>query len=221
MEKVKHFKINTQGRDFVVGDIHGCFHVLSDSLALLNFNHETDRLFAVGDLVDRGQYSEDCLEWLNLPWFHSVRGNHEQMIIDAYREDDDVCVMHSFQNGGAWFFSLLPNDRLEYVEAFERLPYLIEIETKNGLVGIVHAEASENSWEYTKAFVNMDDKYILEKCLWARSRIKSKETKPISGIHKLYVGHTPLTEVKELGNVVYIDTGAVYDDGYLTILQIN
>ncbi len=221
LNKVKHFSLNTSGRDFVVGDIHGMFSLVEEKLRELNFNENTDRLFSVGDNVDRGTESSKVLEWLAKPWFHSVRGNHCQMIIDAHRIATDERVMHSFQNGGAWWFSLLPSDRLEYVEAFESLPYLIEVETKDGLVGIVHAEVETAGWEYTKTFVNMNDKYTLEKCLWARTRIKSKETKPISGIHKLYVGHTPMEKVTELGNVVFIDTGAVYDDGYLTILQIN
>ena len=37
-------------------------------------------LFAAGDLVDRGPYSPRVLEWLEHPWFASVRGNHEQLV---------------------------------------------------------------------------------------------------------------------------------------------
>jgi serine/threonine protein phosphatase 1 len=223
MTAVKHFEKNTVGNDYVVSDVHGMFNLLQSKLDELHFNPEVDRLFCGGDSCDRGTESEKCLEWFNKPWFHSVRGNHEQMIIDAYREEDFRYTQHSLQNGGGWFFALFEQDKLAYVEAFEALPYLIEVETDSGLVGIVHAEVENNSWDHTKTFVNMNEKYTLEKCLWARTRIKSKETTPIIGLHKLYVGHTPMKEVTTLGNVIYVDTGAVYgeDGGFLTILKIN
>jgi serine/threonine protein phosphatase 1 len=146
------------------------------------------------------------------------------MIIDAYRIPNDAYTHLSFQNGGGWFFALFEQDKLEYVEAFEALPYLIEVETDDGLVGIVHAEVIDNCWETTKSKLSSDDPaYTVEKCLWARTRIKSKETTPILGLHKLYVGHTPMKEVTTLGNVIYVDTGAVYgeDGGLLTVLKIN
>ena len=78
---MKQFEPNPNGRDFVVGDIHGCWSKLTDDLKQLNFNFDTDRLFCTGDLVDRGPESHLALEWLAYPWFHSVRGNHEDMAI--------------------------------------------------------------------------------------------------------------------------------------------
>lgn len=219
---IQSFKQNTKGTDYVVGDIHGMFSLLKAKLDELGFNPEVDRLFSVGDLVDRGIESEKCLEWLSKPWFRAVRGNHEQMIIDAYREDDDRYVAHSFQNGGAWFFYLFDEDKLSYVEAFEELPYVIEVETINGLVGIVHAGSSRN-WELFKSNVALQDEHTINEAMWTRTKIKSKDTSDIVGLHKLYVGHTPMLKVTELGNVVYVDTGAVYtqDGGFLTVLRIN
>ena len=43
----KFFSKNIQGRDFVVGDIHGCFSALENLLAQVNFNPEYDRVFTV------------------------------------------------------------------------------------------------------------------------------------------------------------------------------
>jgi serine/threonine protein phosphatase 1 len=129
----KHFPINHCGRDFVVSDIHGCFDKLEEKLTEIQFNPKTDRLFCAGDMVDRGSYSEKCLDWLSKPWFHSVRGNHEQMIINAYRGSERDLAL-SIQNGGEWFNCLFKQDKLEYVEAFELLPYAISIDTKYGKI---------------------------------------------------------------------------------------
>ncbi len=46
------FSRNEIGRDFAVGDIHGCFEHLSRSLKAIDFDEGVDRLFSVGDLVD-------------------------------------------------------------------------------------------------------------------------------------------------------------------------
>ena len=80
---VHSFTMNDNGRDFVVGDIHGMFGALEGLLAEVEFNEEHDRLFSVGDLVDRGPDSNRALEWLAKPWFFACRGNHEQFVLDS------------------------------------------------------------------------------------------------------------------------------------------
>ena len=54
----------TGGRDFVAGDVHGEFEALEATLANLGFQPDRDRLFARGDLVDRGLRSADALAWM-------------------------------------------------------------------------------------------------------------------------------------------------------------
>lgn len=45
------FALNPVGRDFAMGDIHGCFTELQRGLDAIGFDAGTDRLFSVGDLV--------------------------------------------------------------------------------------------------------------------------------------------------------------------------
>ena len=73
---------NDQGRDYVVGDLHGCRQLLDQLLEFVDFSPENDRLFSVGDLIDRGSDSLGCLALLEKPWFYAVRGNHEEMLLD-------------------------------------------------------------------------------------------------------------------------------------------
>lgn len=54
---LQRFAVNQSGRDFAVGDIHGCFSKLEAALRRVGFIPEKDRLFSVGDLVDRGPES--------------------------------------------------------------------------------------------------------------------------------------------------------------------
>ncbi len=91
---------NPVGRDFVVGDLHGHFDLLEDRLRQVEFDGARDRCFSVGDLIDRGPKPVDCLLLARRPWFFPVRGNHEQMMLDAILSQTmDLW----FANGGGWF----------------------------------------------------------------------------------------------------------------------
>ena len=59
--------------------------IAHDALA---FDTARDRLFSVGDLIDRGPRSRDAIEWLTAGRFAgAVRGNHEPMMVDALRKN--------------------------------------------------------------------------------------------------------------------------------------
>lgn len=220
---IQKFDKNTAGRDFVVGDIHGCFAMLAETLDNVSFDRTKDRLFSVGDLVDRGPSSELALDWLAMPWFHAVRGNHEQMAIGVAAGRHDTVNYH--RNGGAWFLDLPDAAKLAYAEVFDSLPYFIEVQTDAGRVGIVHAEITGGSWDaFVEAFVNAGSnnkrRELEEKVLWGRERIRAGLPIKINGLHAMYVGHTPVKEATTLGNVHYIDTGAVFGR-YLTLVEIQ
>ena len=80
--QLQRFERNRIGRDFAVGDIHGCFTALQIALDAIGFSPETDRLFCAGDLVDRGPGSHLVVDWLDKPWFFSTRGNHEALVCE-------------------------------------------------------------------------------------------------------------------------------------------
>jgi serine/threonine protein phosphatase 1 len=84
----KTFLANTHGRDFIVGDIHGQLDDLIQQLKEELFDFSNDRLFALGDLIDRGMQSKECLELLQKPWFFSVIGNHEYIFSDQFSKQE-------------------------------------------------------------------------------------------------------------------------------------
>ena len=87
-----------------------------------------DRLFSVGDLVDRGPDNEAALEWLAKPWFHAVQGNHEALAITRVRGGKLDLAMYR-EAGGGWFIDLPRAEQLRFVERFEQLPIAIEVES--------------------------------------------------------------------------------------------
>lgn len=220
---VQSFKKNEKGRDFIVGDIHGCFDELRKAMESHDFDETKDRLFSVGDLVDRGPSSEECIDWIAKPWFHAVRGNHEQMAIGVAngRHDHGNYLL----NGGGWFLQLSDDRQKLIADILDTLPYAIEVEVDDGRIGIVHAEVNGYDWDMfmlglRTADSNTKRKGLAEVALWARTRISYADKQPVDGVKGVFVGHTPVTDVTLLGNVLYVDTGAVYG-GKLTMAQFH
>lgn len=211
----KSFSLNQSGRDFVVGDIHGCFSRLQAELDRINFKPESDRLFSVGDLVDRGPENEAVLAWLAKPWFHAVMGNHDDMAArwPAGNMQPDIYR----RNGGGWNIDQQHESQVAIADAMSRLPVAIEVETPGGLVGIVHADCPFESWvDFAKALndpdLNRSTKgRIADTAMWSRGRISEEDTSGVVGVRAVFVGHTPVTEPVALGNVYHIDTGAVFN----------
>lgn len=75
-------------RVIVVGDVHGCDRALERVLDLSGLRGE-DHLVFVGDLIDRGPESRQVIERIlrlrSGGLVSVVRGNHEEMFLDALR----------------------------------------------------------------------------------------------------------------------------------------
>lgn len=207
MNPIQHFSRNNAGRSLVVGDVHGCFGKLSRALDAIKFDAAVDRLFSVGDLVDRGPESDHVLDWLKQPWFHAVRGNHEQMAIDFAR--GELPPELYMRNGGGWNVCNPQHARAELAEAFNVLPIAIDVETANGLIGIVHADCPLQCWQdMREALTGPNGDSFREAMLWSRDRFDSENRDNVGGVRAVIVGHTPLVRYSSLGNTIYIDTGA-------------
>jgi serine/threonine protein phosphatase 1 len=224
----KFFPINRAGRDFVVGDIHGMFGSLEELLAKISFNPERDRVFSVGDLIDRGDQSHRVLEFLNKPWFSSVMGNHESMLLDS-RVSAHTLHNWTKYNGGAWWKQLSKKAQDEIHHKIAKLPYLFEIETAIGSIAVAHADLpAAKNWSDIVRTISADDD-LKSYILWSRQRHKTmrrtNSTSPIEGIKLAVMGHTPHKEPLRRENVFYIDTGATYINdrnlGSLTLLQVH
>ena len=229
MYSTRSFPPNKKGRDFVVGDIHGHFKLLTAALNKLGFDTDVDRIFSVGDLIDRGPDSIDILNWLEKPWFHAVRGNHEQMLIDCLSGHGDI--PRHIRNGGAWLYELQPAIQHALLKALQALPLIIEVDLSSGQpIGIVHAEAPvirrNDGWQEAKDAITgksgeRHQRQALKTALYAREKIEQNDHTPIKGIDRLYVGHSTVPNITHLGNVVYIDTGCSFSDGSLSLVDIQ
>jgi len=122
MRYVKILEENRQGRDIVIGDLHGAVTALENLLKANDFNEEVDRVICVGDLMDRGERSVDAINLLDNSWFFSVMGNHEELMIQAMYSTIDKLNWH--KNGGEWAEELSTETLVPLFEKISKLPYL-------------------------------------------------------------------------------------------------
>jgi len=225
-EVIQFHEINSSGQDFVVGDIHGCYDDLRERLKDVDFDPERDRLFSVGDLIDRGPQSFEALEWLSKSWFHACIGNHEDMLLRA-PYDENTRLNWVLFNGGDWWMKLDDETRREFEAALRRLPMVMEVGTVNGHIGIVHADIPEDiTWQAFIAALESGNSDVREIALWGRARAYGSVTTPVEGIDYVVCGHTITADrvVHRYANVWFIDTGAFLSHttgGHLSLIDLE
>ena len=198
---------NEAGRDFVAGDVHGCFRRLERALQAVRFEPRRDRLFSVGDLINRGPASMEALAWLTEGRIHAaVRGNHEQMFLDGFARDRDS----AYEPWQQW----IPDDELtRWWRALRSLPLGITVETAHGHVGIVHAGPVHRSWTRTVADLERGNRAAIETALLGGHDCgggtwRGERGTEVKGARELITGHYPSEDVQRDANWWCIDTGA-------------
>lgn len=209
---------NTSGRDFVVSDLHGCFDDFGRLLSHVNFHPGLDRVFSVGDLVDRGPHSKKCLELLAKPWFYSCFGNHEQMLLQHLRQPHLSPAYDS-----AWLKNELKSmtDRQvfagQFIPLLERLPHILHIDCVAHPFFVVHAEILESRESVTSAMIKQQDFSNFPKTkhrlVWGRGLMQAYEAnRQVLRAHDpslplVFCGHTIVERPIQLARQVYIDGG--------------
>jgi serine/threonine protein phosphatase 1 len=206
--------LNEKGRDLIVGDIHGCFDLVLRAMEKVRFDAAVDRLFSVGDLIDRGPTSHETARFLAQPFVHACRGNHEDMLMEIYEDGDPGETALRFfarHNGFGWWLDTPDDVRSEILEAARKLPIAIELATARGMVGLVHADVPYwASWQEFIALLESGDTEVMKEAMSCRDRITSANPEGVAGVGRVFVGHTPLTSPLALGNLYAVDTGAVF-----------
>ena len=226
MSAYRMLEANSVGRDFVVGDVHGMFDRVDQALTAVEFDPARDRLFCVGDLIDRGPQSAEVVKFLKRPYVHAVCGNHEDGLLQLHagskQPDDEMWLV-----GAEWWRDLSVSKRRTVVARLRRLPLVIEVTTPRGNVAFLHADVPGGlTWPVFVSALKRDPDTVRQTVLWGRRRIERADTSGVEGIGRVFVGHTPQWGgLRRYGNVYAIDTGAVFGwmgmGGHLTCVNIE
>ncbi|HAS83777.1 MAG TPA: hypothetical protein DCS43_14170 [Verrucomicrobia bacterium] len=66
-----------QQRTLIIGDVHGCYHELSTLLFEVGANPAYDRIFFIGDLINKGPSARGVWEIFRSVKATAIMGNHE------------------------------------------------------------------------------------------------------------------------------------------------
>ncbi len=212
----RFLKVRDEQRLFFCGDVHGHLKELEKKLRAINFNASCDVLVFLGDLIDRGNYSADMIEFVcNTPNVYSVFGNHEFMFLASMH--DELCrfIHCSPRNGGDWI-EQYDEDKLHTLSEMliKNLSTAITIEYRTKKIGVIHAK-SPDVWDdiFNAEFEEQDE--------WVWSRMQFNAAK--SGRNHFcvnidFVVHGHVCDHKTLaGNHIWIDT--LFQTGSLTVIS--
>lgn len=211
---------NQAGRDLVVGDVHGCFRTLDRALREIAFDPACDRLFGVGDLVNRGPHSAEALEWLEERFTAVVMGNHEPPVRSWFRAK----LLKGRPPSSPWLRAIPPEHYQRWCDALHAMPLALAIETRHGLVGVVHAEPPDRVWSVALDLLQRASDAATDVALLGyetREEREAARSRPIEGLRALVHGHWPVKEVETSHNRWNIDTGAGLPNGRLSLVEVN
>ncbi len=209
---VRSLPRNTEGRDLIIGDIHGQRRTLERLLETVGYAPDRgDRVLLLGDVIDRGPDSPGMLPWLQRDGVHCIRGNHEDLMIAALGGDKDMEELWVRKNGGEWAEALDSDQRDQWREALDSLPIALEVDGAQGTYVLVHAEISETTpWWATKAWIERGNRDALIRAIWAKWRVGNpfRNDTGVPDVWRTFHGHVALKDFVQVGNMRWIDRGA-------------
>ncbi len=193
-----------------IGDIHGCVRSLKTMWNILKPYKEATHVF-IGDYIDRGPDSSLVVEFLLDVRFDRncvfLRGNHEQMLLDALNRNE---VDNWIYNGGESTLKSYDNPQrlsdlpASHIEFYHETKLYYDTDS----YFFVHAGAPPHQTiEQSK-----NDPKAEHFFLWGREHLNAFET---PWEKTVVFGHTPRPYPIRKPKMIGIDTGCVYDElGY-------
>lgn len=164
---------------YCMSDIHGDERRFCRMLRQIDFGPQ-DHLYILGDIIDRVPGGVSILQWLmEQPNITLLRGNHEQMCLDAMGPHQKPYARELWLgNGGDCTYAELvylcaPQARRRILEYLEQLPDHAWVEVKRRRFHLVHAWPSDDPHQR----------------LWSRPALD--QPSPLPGV-TVIVGHTPV-----------------------------
>jgi len=205
-EITMHSKHSTEEEKYIaVGDIHGCAKTLEALLKTISDFKDRQFVF-IGDYIDRGPDSkgvvDQLLEFSKTQDCIMLRGNHEQMMLDAH-ETGDMRLWIS--NGGQATLKSYnaPFNKLDLPGPHFHFYRNTHLFYNTDQYFFAHAGAPPDLT--IKQAVNSPETY--ESFLWSRSHLDARN---LAWEKKVVFGHTPRPEPIVKGPMIGIDTGCVY-----------
>ncbi|MGF1536632.1 MAG: metallophosphoesterase family protein [Elainellaceae cyanobacterium] len=208
-----------QNRQIVIGDVHGQYDGLVRLLDAIGPTSD-DRVYFLGDLIDRGPKSAQVLSLVKQQGYVSLSGNHEQMLLEAFPNGKAApsALAAWLYSGGQATLDSFDNiyDLLAQLSWIDSWPTYLDL----GNVWLVHAGVNPD--------LRLEEQTKQDLC-WIRQKFHSTR-RPYFNDKLIITGHTITFTLPDIspGALVRgegwldIDTGAYHPrSGWLTGLDIH
>ena len=207
----------------VIGDIHGCFHTLTALVEAIKKRYPKINIYSVGDLVDRGKYSFEVVEFIKKQKIIFTPGNHDYMFMYFYEQPSSML-------GNAWVYNGSENTIASYAKKTNKISEHLELIKNSSLFlnlkdcFISHAGISIFYKSKLKEdFLNNLDKLetVINNSITSDHGILWTRDELINLGKLQVVGHTRMEEVffNSESNTIYIDTFSPAQDFRRLILR--
>jgi serine/threonine protein phosphatase 1 len=238
---------NVLGRDFVVGDVNGQHDMLMQSLSLINFDPEKDRLFAVGNVINKGNENVRTMQLFKEPWFFSVLGLQELILLSYFHYYHSKYFKRldpNFYRYIKWFQTIPLEQAQDCVKIIKEhisiLPSVIRIKKGDFWHYIVSGDLSKGKNGYS-VFLFTDDEIeklthfnksgldwesfsmserLYQESLYSHLDDYKDSKNQEQGLGTVYCGNSIVDTPYLYRNHIFLNTGAVYS-GKLSILEIG
>lgn len=196
----------------IIGDIHGCYNTLRELVNKLRVRYPGIELYSVGDLVDRGRFSSDVIEFIMNENIRFTAGNHDYMFLYYMREPFTTISRAWIHNGYETTLASYDGRRekmADHLDLISRAPFYFDFEDCFiSHAGLSKFYSSVLTFDFRSDHKSLDE--ILRKdiendegILWTRNELMNIGRLQI-------VGHTRRQEIyfSKHNNVLYIDTSA-------------
>jgi len=205
---------------YCISDIHGCYEKFMELLEKIQFNPKLDKLYILGDAIDRGKQPLECLMFIiKTASVYLILGNHEQMMLDYYD-----CKDNSWHHNGCEATTEQINGLME----FERTKLLSYIRSRP-YYKTVAVNGKRYFLSHSGLAVSVPFKYqSLHDLIWSRSNFYERQALKR---HICIFGHTPSFHIRNsddysvwfdpiYNDKVCIDCGCVYG-GALAAIRLD
>ncbi len=208
----------------VIGDIHGCLNTLKELVSRIRKKYPYINIYSVGDLVDRGNFSYEVIEFIINEKINFTAGNHDLMFYYFIKDS-------SHELGRIWMYNGSDKTINSYSGRFDSISVHLDRIVKAPFfyylrdcfishAGIsIHYKSKLGKNFFDK--IDSLDPFLRSELmsehgiLWTRDELLDIEKLQI-------VGHTRQQEVTYLksNNVAYIDT-SVYTGNKLSAVIVE
>jgi serine/threonine protein phosphatase 1 len=208
----------------VIGDVHGCLYTLQELVKKIKSLYSSIPLYCVGDLIDRGNFSFEVIEYVKDEGIKFTPGNHDYMFYYFIKKP-------TTNMGASWIYNGFEKTISSYDNKFDKISDHLDLITQAPLFFnlsecfISHAGVST----YFSSLLVQDPLRDLDKLdaemrnsitsehgiLWTRDELLNLGKLQI-------VGHTRKLDVtyQKWNNVAYIDT-SVYTGHKLSTIIVE